>query len=343
MIIKDFLYGRLNHRAEKAIKQGFLRGRFLYPLWSGKVVSYCRSMIGNLNPTISKFLIELVSRIKAGEVAEQFHVAWADGGGFLIGAKLKSENEPIIVKKHWFEVLTSNSYLASSNMKEFSITASALREVENVIKKQILEYAANRSEENRHIPHLGISTSDDVAKKHELELATVDAEARELIKQDYLKHEAHPANGPVAFSITPSGRKALEQMQVSHFSPTQINQTFNAPVGAVQSGSGNVANVTQNIGANLSEITSLLEALRDNLPDLPEDARESAVDVLDSLQEEVDASEPDEKRINRYVRMLQRLSKGVGALTKWGGNLTTLMMKLEELGIPVEKIPDLFQ
>ncbi len=230
-------------------------------------------MIGNLNRTTTEFLVQLVYKAKSGEIREQFEV-WFGNGDFII----EGSNPIARVDRHQLEILVRNSYLSTndtaSNVKTFSITGKAYRDVE-----------AYRS---------GTPTS---------------------VEQDI-----QPQTG----------------------NPSQVI-TINGPVGALQTGPNSIANVTQNINANSAEIIGLLGQLRRNLAELPDEKQEDAADILEVLQEEVKSSEPDARKISRSFKMLQRASRGIGRATQWGANLTILITKLEELGIPIEQLPDLFQ
>jgi hypothetical protein len=70
-------------------------------------------------------------------------------------------------------------------------------------------------------------------------------------------------------------------------SSSQVNQSFTAPVGAVQTGNHNIANVSQNNGANNAEILKAIAELRQQIITLPQNLQEVADDALDTLQEEI--------------------------------------------------------
>jgi hypothetical protein len=75
-------------------------------------------------------------------------------------------------------------------------------------------------------------------------------------------------------------------------SSSQVYQSFNAPVGAVQTGNHNIANVSQNNDANNAEILNAIAELRQQIitSTLPPNLQEVADDALDTLQEEIVSS-----------------------------------------------------
>jgi uncharacterized protein (UPF0147 family) len=77
----------------------------------------------------------------------------------------------------------------------------------------------------------------------------------------------------------------MNQNQLS----SQVNQIFNAPVGAVQTGNHNIANVGQNNDTNNAEILNAIAELRKQIitSTLPPNLQEVADDALDTLQEEI--------------------------------------------------------
>ena len=109
-------------------------------------------MIGNLNNSATEFLIWLANIVETGRVDEQFRVAWLDGGGLIVGAKLESDDEPITVRRQLMAVLVESQYLSTNDMKTFSITASAYREVKNYLQKMVLEYAYNAEKSKNRNP-----------------------------------------------------------------------------------------------------------------------------------------------------------------------------------------------
>ncbi len=83
----------------------------------------------------------------------------------------------------------------------------------------------------------------------------------------------------------------------------QQNSTyiFHAPVGAVQPGNNNVANVNQNIGQNFSEILEQLAILKNQFQSLSSDEREEAIEVIDAIAVEVQSEKPSKGKIKSFL------------------------------------------
>ena len=72
-------------------------------------------------------------------------------------------------------------------------------------------------------------------------------------------------------------------------SSSQVNQSFTAPVGAVQNGNYNIANVSQNNGTDNADILNAITELRQQISTstLSPNLQEVADEALDTLQEEI--------------------------------------------------------
>lgn len=85
-----------------------------------------------------------------------------------------------------------------------------------------------------------------------------------------------------------------------HF-PATVIQNFHAPVGAVQNGNQNIANVNQNIGQNFSEILEQLAILRNQFQNLPNDESEEAIKIIDSIEVEVQSEKPSKGKLKSFL------------------------------------------
>ena len=85
-----------------------------------------------------------------------------------------------------------------------------------------------------------------------------------------------------------------------HFSTTVI-QNFNASVGAVQTGNSNVANVSQKIGQNFSEILEQLALLRNQFQSSSAVDKEEAIDIIDDFEKEVVKETPNKSKIKGFL------------------------------------------
>jgi hypothetical protein len=101
-----------------------------------------------------------------------------------------------------------------------------------------------------------------------------------------------------------------------HFPLLVFHQTFNAPVGAVQTGAGAAAAVRQEVGLAPEDVAPLVAALRPLLADRPE-----ARAALAELEEEVEAPAPRAAR-------LKAIAAGLWTFTK---DLATVAPKVLEI------------
>jgi hypothetical protein len=136
---------------------------------------------------------------------------------------------------------------------------------------------------------------------------------------DYLAGEGlveSLANEAPLLSITHRGVVEVEksllkpQEPTEHF-PPQVFQLFQGPVGSVQTGNHNVANIAQNISED-SHIGELVEQLRHHIvDDTPEKQREGN-ELLEGLQSEVSLPSPSKSRIRLYLNGLGSFVKDTG-------------------------------
>lgn len=85
--------------------------------------------------------------------------------------------------------------------------------------------------------------------------------------------------------------------------------SFHGPVGSFQQGDKNVANVTQNANANLSDVLPLIRELRNHFKP---DASDAGNEYIDLLEEELEKDSPKESRVRLFL-------KGVGSLVTEAG------------------------
>jgi hypothetical protein len=108
-------------------------------------------------------------------------------------------------------------------------------------------------------------------------------------------------------------RKQLEIQKhlTEHFSSPVIQQIFNAPVGAVQTGNNKKAYVSQvnNIGI---EIQDAIQDLKSLVSSLPENHQNDASEVIEDLQGEI-ANPTKQSRLNSSLVTLWQLGKDVAS------------------------------
>ncbi len=97
-----------------------------------------------------------------------------------------------------------------------------------------------------------------------------------------------------AYSLTHRGLLAFERLHEPRPKPPPsttsspvVVQHFNGPVGAVQTGNNNTAQVVQQSGASIQEIVSLLDALKKEAGSLPKEVQGEIVEHIDDLSAEM--------------------------------------------------------
>lgn len=115
-------------------------------------------------------------------------------------------------------------------------------------------------------------------------------------------------------ALTHEGVKEVEasiarpQEQTHHFQPSVINNynTFNGPVGSVQSGAHSVAHVTQNVATDNS-VKTLIQELHQHAQQLPPAQREEATELVAELEKQTDAEKPKRSVLSALLTGLQAL------------------------------------
>jgi hypothetical protein len=114
--------------------------------------------------------------------------------------------------------------------------------------------------------------------------------------------------------ITHEGIKSVEESVKEPEKPTSpVVNNFNAPVGAVQIGNHNTANVTQNNGLDLSEARRLIEAIRQSAASLPEEQHAEAIEHVEYFEAEIISTNPEPSRLRDSVKALLSLGSKVVA------------------------------
>jgi len=127
-----------------------------------------------------------------------------------------------------------------------------------------------------------------------------------------------------AVSITHQGVVEIENSirkpndPTDHFDPPTFtmvnNNTFNAPVGAVQHGAGSVANVTQNVSTNVSnDVKVLLTQLRDQVDQSPSETRDEATSMIGELEQEAGSATPTKWKVRALLAGLGTILSGTAS------------------------------
>lgn len=162
--------------------------------------------------------------------------------------------------------------------------------------------------------HFFVMEFDDVARGID-----VPENEREPARQ-YLHGEGLiKMRGPTLASITHAGVVEIEASmerpaeRTEHFTPAviqQVTQNFSGPVGAVQTGSHNVAHVTQNVS---TDVQVLLQQLRAQVDGLPVEQREEAIELVDGLEEQAKKPSPSKAMIKQILAGLGGIFAGAGS------------------------------
>ena len=114
-------------------------------------------------------------------------------------------------------------------------------------------------------------------------------------------------------SITHKGIKEVEQSirqpkeSTEHFSPKVI-QHFHGPVGAVQAGNDNTANVTQHNSLDISKALKLIQEIRQHRVSLPQEEQQEVIEQLDDFETEIKLDNPKPSRLKASVQVLLDLA-----------------------------------
>jgi hypothetical protein len=93
----------------------------------------------------------------------------------------------------------------------------------------------------------------------------------------------------------------------------QVTQHFHSAVGAVQTGNGNTANVSQRIGQDIAELIALLQKIREAAKQLPPAEQQEAYELIDLTENEVKSGDGNSTKIKSYVRSLLPIMKDVAS------------------------------
>jgi len=118
-----------------------------------------------------------------------------------------------------------------------------------------------------------------------------------------------------------------------HFSPAviqQVTNNFSGPVGAVQTGSQNVAHVTQNVS---TDVQVLLQQLRGQVDALPAEKREEAAEIVDELEEQAKAPSRSKVVMRSLLAGLKEIF--IGAASGAGADVAAELGK--KLLVPLAK------
>ena len=125
-------------------------------------------------------------------------------------------------------------------------------------------------------------------------------------------------------ALTHAGIREIEDSRrrpnhpTEHFGTTVIQYVQNfsgAQIGAVQMGANSTANVQQNTGAQLSELTPLLEALlSEGRRTLAAEQAEEFRELVEDVRDELGKTKPKKSRLGAYVGHAYKIALGATTL-----------------------------
>lgn len=142
-------------------------------------------------------------------------------------------------------------------------------------------------------------------------------------------------NGAKRYELTHQGVKEIERSlqtpneATEHFS-TQIVQHFHGTVGAVPTGIHATAVVTQNVGASYSDVFGLIERIKSQIAELPQEQQEGASDSIEALEDELKSQNKNPKRVRGLLAGLKGIAQGT---VTFSSQVATLVQKLKDLGV----------
>lgn len=121
-------------------------------------------------------------------------------------------------------------------------------------------------------------------------------------------------DGGLALQLTHRGILEVEESiknpeKATENFPAQVIQYFNAPVGSVQTGNQNIANVQQNLGAKTEDVINLLRELKEHIS---ENNKQEGMEYIEGLEAEVKSEKPSESRIKLFLKGLGGVVKDTG-------------------------------
>ena len=205
------------------------------------------------------------------------------------------------------------------------------RKLQYQVLKRMFDETVGRGKSAQSEPF----SANDIAEKSSLPFEEVSSALQYLSDESLIESFEEQGRGYPIYRLKHRGVVEIEQSMrepeksTEHF-PSQITQNFYGQVGAVQNASHSTAYVNQPLGANLSEVLTLIEQLKGQVDTLPEDQREDASGTLEAIEEELSTEEPKRRNVKA---MLKGLASTVQGGTAFAAQVATLAQRLTELGV----------
>ncbi|WP_437713056.1 hypothetical protein WMF45_45275 [Sorangium sp. So ce448] len=196
---------------------------------------------------------------------------------------------------------------------------------DRILKKKEQQYALLRemyidSEESDGARGFSLEDLDRFKGKLGLTERDFDSALQGLIDNGFVERIAAQF-----WELHPDGVREIEDTEAhpdegsDYFEPSVINNVtnnFSGPVGAIQTGDHNTANVVQNLSGDVS---GLLQQLREHISSLPADKQAEANELADGVEDQA-------KSPKRSAAMIKAALAGIVAL--FGGASKEIVMKI---------------
>ena len=108
----------------------------------------------------------------------------------------------------------------------------------------------------------------------------------------------------------------IAELLASKSMTSEINQTFNAPVGnAAAENFGTMSAIQNMYGSKAEDIVRLLTGLREQAQSFPNQYQEDALDTINDLSTDLEKGNVESSKIGRRLKRLFVLASAVGAIS----------------------------
>jgi hypothetical protein len=165
-------------------------------------------------------------------------------------------------------------------------------------------------------------TTDELAQRTELEHEAAEAAIRFLMDSGFAEYRFVSENKT---EITIQGIAEYERMIVNPDSVSpgfSLKQTFNAPVGNVQTGDYNQATVNQDMRSE--RLVAVFERLTQSIVDLPDEHQQDATEAIEVLKEESTKNAPRKAIVTAILNQLETWGSRAANSIEFLANLATI-------------------
>lgn len=148
--------------------------------------------------------------------------------------------------------------------------------------------------------------------------------------QIFLYQEQSEANNKTITSLT----EIVKIMAEKENHPTNQTTIHTQTIGVIHTGSGDIANFTQNLTQNLDDIIKLINALRETAQTFPEEQRPEVQGHLDDLED--DLRQPPSDRSLRRIKATLATLFAIGCMIAGAADFSNNVLEISnKLGVPI--------